>query len=127
MACWASAFLVWRWNLYAFREPTTRLVPKALRHTWFAGLSIITSSFLVALPGWLLGFPHIATLTFFALLLASRKKGVGLLIEDLELHRIEGRGIFQHSEDCYMTGGEIATFVKKRREKLRGGLPPIKV
>jgi len=120
IACWGSAFLVWRWNSYAFKKPTTRLVPTALRHTWFAGLSIITCSILVALPGWLLGFPLVASLTLIAVLFLSRKKGVKLFIEDLKFHRMEGRGLFQHSEGCYMVGGGLATFVIKRREKLRG-------
>ena len=80
----------------------------------------MTCSFLVALPGWLLGLLHIASLTLPILLLATRKKGVGLFIEDLRIHRMERRGLFQHSEDCYMTGGDVACFVKKRREKLRG-------
>jgi len=41
------------------------------------------------------------------------------MVDDLRLHRMDGRGLFEHSEDCYMDGGGTATFFKKRRERLQ--------
>ena len=41
------------------------------------------------------------------------------MIDDLRLHRMDGRGLFEHSEGCYMNGGGTATFFKKRRERLQ--------
>ena len=111
--------MIWRWNRYAFRHPTTRLVPLPLRHTWFAGLSIITAVFVFCLPILLTRFWLIGALTFAVLLFLRRKRSIQLLIDDLKLHRMDKRGLFRHSEDCYMMlGGKTATFVKKRCERL---------
>ncbi|MCS7114475.1 MAG: hypothetical protein RMJ15_00455 [Nitrososphaerota archaeon] len=115
--CWASAFAIWLLNKYAFKHPTTRIIPKFLRHTWFAGLSIIIATFIFCLPGFLAGFWAITALVLAALLVKFRDQGLKLFIEDLKQHKSDGRGIFQHSEDCYMTGGETATFMKKSLEK----------
>ncbi|MEM2779335.1 MAG: hypothetical protein QW791_00480 [Candidatus Bathyarchaeia archaeon] len=114
--CWVSAFVIWQINRYTFKHPTTRLVPKPLRHTWFAGLSVILAIFIFCLPGLLTSFWVLSALFFLALLIKFRDKGLKLLIEDLRMHRRDGRGLFQHSENCYMVGGETATFMKKYLE-----------
>ncbi|MEM1539617.1 MAG: hypothetical protein QXW82_06100 [Candidatus Bathyarchaeia archaeon] len=119
LLCWFSAFAIWQLNRYAFKHPTTRLVPKSLRHTWFAGLSIILANFILCLPGFLTSFWVLSALFFAILIVKFRDKGVKLFIEDLRVHRREGRGLFQHSEDCYMIGGETATFMKKHLESCK--------
>lgn len=117
--CWFSAFAIWQLNKYVFRHPTTRLVPQFLRHTWFAGLSIILATLIFCLPGFLAGFWAATVPVFIILLIKFRDRGLKLFIEDLEQHRKDGRGLFQHSEDCYMAGGETASFMKKHLEKCK--------
>jgi len=74
---------------------------------------------LICLPGWIGRFPLIASIVFLFLLIVWRKRGPYLMINDLRLHWMDGRGLFEHSEDCYMNGGGTATFFKKRRERLQ--------
>jgi hypothetical protein len=74
---------------------------------------------LISLPGWISGFPLITSIVFFLLLFILRRRGPYLMVDDLRLHRMDGRGLFEHSEDCYMDGGGTATFFKKRRERLQ--------
>ncbi|MEM1514953.1 MAG: hypothetical protein QXH24_02755 [Candidatus Bathyarchaeia archaeon] len=62
-------------------------------------------------------FCPFAILIFAALLVVFRKKGIELMINDLRLHRRDRRGLFKHSEDCYMVGGKTATFIKKILEE----------
>lgn len=119
LLCWFSTFAIWQLNKYAFKHPTTRLVPKSLRHTWFAGLSVILAKFIFCLPGFLAGFWALSALFFTGLIVKFRDKGLKLFVEDLRMHRREGRGLFQHSEDCYMVGGETATFMKKHLENCK--------
>lgn len=113
LVCWMIGLFIWRLNRYVFKHPTARFIPSPLRHTWFAGLSITVAIFIVCLPGFLTGFWAVSTLVFVLLLVLFRKKGLQLLIDDLRLHRKDKRGLFQHSEGCYMMGGKTATFMKK--------------
>jgi hypothetical protein len=46
-----------------------------------------------------------------------RKESWKLMMDDLNNHRRDKRGIFQHSEDCYMVGGKTATFMRKYLER----------
>jgi len=123
LACWIVGLLIWQSNRYVFKHPTARFIPSPLRHTWFAGLSIIIATFILCLPGFLMGFWVISSLVFILLLILFRKKGLQLLIYDLRSHKKDGRGLFQHSKDCYMIGGKTATFMKKILEE-RGNLNP---
>jgi hypothetical protein len=117
LTCWVAGLLIWQLNNYVFKHPTTRIIPSHLRHTWFAGLSIVIAIFIFCLPIFLTEFWPISTLIFAALLVLFRKKGLKLLIADLRLHIKDGRGLFEHSEDCYMTGGKTATFMKNMIEE----------
>lgn len=113
LLCWTIGFLILKLNKYTFKHPTTRLVPSSLRHTWFAGLSIIIATFIFCLPGFFAGFWTVSTVVFAFLLVKFRSRGVQLFVDDLKSHRRDKRGLFQHSRDCYMVGGETATFMKK--------------
>jgi len=73
----------------------------------------------------MMGYYAITTIGFATSLLITRKKGVKLLIDDLKLHKMDGRSLLEHSEDCYMTEGKTATFFKKRRERLQKNPKPI--
>ncbi|MFX1519220.1 MAG: hypothetical protein ACFFCD_04805 [Promethearchaeota archaeon] len=48
-----------------------------------------------------------------------------MFVDDLKIHKLEGRGIFQHSNSCYMDDGETASFLIKRRKKIKGEEEPI--
>jgi predicted ABC-type exoprotein transport system permease subunit len=100
-----------------FKHPTTRLVPKALRHTWFAGLGRTTAIILFCTPMFLAGMWAAAFTVFTVLMVTFRKESWMLIIDDLENHRKDKRGIFQHSKDCYMVGGKTATFMRKYLER----------
>ncbi|MEM2297684.1 MAG: hypothetical protein QXW86_09690 [Saccharolobus sp.] len=125
LICWLIALIGIFLNRYAFKNPCTSLIPHQIRHTWFAGLSIIIVIFLFCLPGWLLGYFIITTSIFVVLLIVCKKKGLDLMIQDIKLHKMDGRSLFQHSEDCYMVGGRTATFVRKRKEKIKKQLSRI--
>lgn len=119
LSCWLASFLIWQWNRYSFKHPTTRLVPLPLRHTWFAGLSVISYIFLFCLPLISTSFWFVGVLAFMGLIFLRREKSVKLLVDDVNLHRMDKRSLFQHSEGCYMVnGGKTATFMKKRCERL---------
>jgi predicted ABC-type exoprotein transport system permease subunit len=100
-----------------FKHPTTRLVPKALRHTWFAGLGRTTAIILFCTPMFLASMWAAAFTVFTVLMVTFRKESWMLIIDDLENHRKDKRGIFQHSKDCYMVGGKTATFMRKYLER----------
>lgn len=119
LICWIIALVGVLFNRYAFKNPCTSLIPHQIRHTWFAGLSIIIVIFLFCLPGWLFGYFFITTIIFIISLIVWKKKGLDLMVQDIKLHRMDGRSLFQHSENCYMVGGNTATFVKKRKEKMK--------
>lgn len=119
LICWIIALVGILLNRYAFKNPCTNLIPHQIRHTWFAGLSIIIVIFLFCLPGWLFGYFFITTIIFVISLIVWKKKGLDLMIQDIKLHRMDGRNLFQHSEDCYMVGGNTATFLKKRKEMMK--------
>jgi len=123
--CWPVAIFLFFYNRNGFRHPNTCFIPKPLRHTWLSGLCVITTALLVCLPGWMMGYYAITTIGFATSLLITRKKGVKLLIDDLKLHKMDGRSLLEHSEDCYMTEGKTATFFKKRRERLQKNPKPI--
>ena len=115
--CWITVFIICVLNDYVYKHPTTRLVPSPLRHTWFGGLSIVIATFIFCLPGILTGLWHASILVFMLLLVLFRKRGLQLLIDDIRMHRKDKRGLFQHSQDCYMIGGKTATFMKKMVEE----------
>lgn len=117
--CWALGVLVWQLVMYGIKHPTTRLIPSPLRHTWFAGLGTIVGVFLFCLPLLLEGYGSVAFLFLLAFLALFWNKGPKLLIDDLRLHRIDGRSLFQHSKGCYMKRKDgIPTFVEKSLKKL---------
>lgn len=93
------------------------MVPKALKHAWCAGLARTIALGLFCTPICLAGFWTVALVTFMILTFVFRKGTLMLIIDDLKNHRADGRGPFQHSEDCYMIGGKTATFMKKYLER----------
>jgi hypothetical protein len=117
--CWSLGIFFWIFNRNGFKNPMTRFIPRPMRHTWISGLCMIVIIALICLPGWVSGFPVISTMVFLVLLYIFRRRGPCLLLDDLKLHRMDGRDLFEHSEDCYMDGGGTATFFKKRRERLQ--------
>lgn len=119
MVFWSIALFFFLFNRNGFKNPTTWLIPVALRHTWVSGLCALVILLLISLPVAIGGFPLVSLLIFLSLFIIFRRKSIFLMIDDLRLHRMDGRGIFEHSEDCYMVGGGTATFFKKRREKLQ--------
>jgi len=71
---------------YVTFRPTTSLVPEPIRHTWVSGLVFV-------IVGALIGWP-------FGLLYTSI--GILLLTGDLTRHRLSGRRLTEHSENCDM-------------------------
>lgn len=113
---WIATLLILLLTQYVFKHPTTNLVPKALRHTWFAGLGRTIAIILFCIPIYLIGFRAIALTVLMILAIKFRKESFQLIIDDLKNHLRDNRGIFQHSEDCYMIGGKTAAFMKKYLE-----------
>lgn len=122
---WMIAILGLCLRSYTFRHPKTRIVPKAVRHAWFAGIAHITSCALLCLPMFFTNLSFLTPFLLVILLYVFRDRGMTLAIDDLKIHKLEGRGLFQHSKGCYMDDGETASFVIKRRRKIRGEEEPI--
>ncbi|KXB02733.1 hypothetical protein AKJ43_00710 [candidate division MSBL1 archaeon SCGC-AAA261D19] len=77
------------------------------------GISIAVLLF--CLPLLFEGFQFIAMLFLLTFLALFWDEGPKLLIEDLRLHRMDGRGLFQHSKGCYMKVKKgTPTFIEKR-------------
>lgn len=110
---WIAALTILLLIQYVFKNPTTRLIPKALRHTWFAGVGRTVAIILFCAPIFLAGNWVVALAVLTILIVKFRNKSLRLIVDDLRNHRRDNRGIFQHSEDCYMVGGKTATFMKK--------------
>lgn len=122
---WMIAFFGLWFRNYTFKHPKTKVIPKVLRHTWFAGLTHIICCSLICLPMFFTKLIFFAPFLLGILLYAFRDSGIKLFIDDLKIHKLEGRGIFQHSNDCYMCDGEAASFLIKRRKKIKGEEEPI--
>lgn len=114
---WAAALFILLLIKYAFRKPTTRLIPKPLRHTWLAGLGRTVAIALLCAPIFLMGAWIPATAIFMLLIVKFRRESLLLMIDDLRNHYRDGRGLLEHSKDCYMVGGQTATFMKKYLER----------
>jgi len=110
---WTATLIILLLIQYVFKNPTTRLIPKALRHTWFAGAGRTVAIILFCMPIFLAGNYVVALTVLTTLIIKFRSKSLHLIIDDLKNHHRDNRGIFQHSEDCYMVGGKTATFMKK--------------
>lgn len=117
LTSWIVSLALIAITAYAFKNPSTRLIPEPLRHTWVAGVSSIIAFYIgLVLPYVVLReyFLLLASLIFVNLLLATVGKTFYFwVIEDLRIHKIEGRGLFMHSEECYMAKGNKHTFTDK--------------
>ncbi len=117
LASWIVSIALIAITHYAFENPSTRLIPEPLRHTWVAGVSSIIAFYIgLVLPYAVLGeyLLLLGSLIFVNLFLATVGKTFYFWVtEDLRIHKMEGRGLFRHSEECYMAEGNKRTFTDK--------------
>jgi hypothetical protein len=117
LSSWIVSIALIAITTYVFENPSTRLIPEPLRHTWVAGVSSISAFYIgLVLPYVVLGeyLLLLGSLIFVNLFLATVGKTFYFyIIEDLRIHKKEDRGLFRHSEECYMANGNKRTFADK--------------
>lgn len=117
IGCGIVAITILMVTAYGFKNTGTRLVPRSLKHTWLAGLGCVTATYVnFAVPYIFLGDPYLTAASFIfttSFLILFGRRFFEWMRNDLRIHKFEGRGLFEHSEDCVMVGGRRDTFLEK--------------